>query len=138
MLDDVVIAREAEGREAARAAMAEAAAQPEPAPVPQREREAAPVAPMREAQVDTLVLGCTHYPLLTGVISYVMGDDVTLVSSAEETAKDVLRVLTELDALRPHGGPDPVRRFMATGDPEQFSRLAGRFLGPALTSVSHV
>ncbi len=96
------------------------------------------LAPLQEAQVDTLVLGCTHYPLLSGVIQLAMGDSVTLVSSAEETAKDVLRVLTELDALRPHGGSEPVRRFMATGDPEQFSRLAGRFLGPALTSVSHV
>ena len=43
--------------------------------------------------VDTLILGCTHYPLLTGVISYVMGDDVTLVSSAEECAKDVYKLL---------------------------------------------
>ena len=50
--------------------------------------------------VDTLILGCTHYPLLTGVISYVMGDEVTLVSSAEETAKDVYRVLADADALR--------------------------------------
>jgi glutamate racemase len=51
------------------------------------------LAPMIEAKVDTLVLGCTHYPLLTGVISYVMGEGVTLVSSAEETAKDLYRVL---------------------------------------------
>ena len=49
----------------------------------------------RSADVDTLVLGCTHYPLLTGVISYVVGDGVTLVSSAEETAKDVYRTLVE-------------------------------------------
>ncbi len=48
---------------------------------------------MVAAGVDTLVLGCTHYPLLTGVISYVMGEGVTLVSSAEETAKDVYRTL---------------------------------------------
>ena len=57
--------------------------------------------PLRSAQVDTLVLGCTHYPLLSGLIQLAMGDDVTLVSSAEETAKDLLRVLTELDLLRP-------------------------------------
>src|SRR5581483_510613 len=49
--------------------------------------------PIRTAGVDTLVLGCTHYPLLTGVISYVVGNAVTLVSSAEETAKDVYRAL---------------------------------------------
>ena len=49
--------------------------------------------PLVEAGVDTLILGCTHYPLLTGVISYVMGDEVTLVSSAEECAKDVYKLL---------------------------------------------
>ena len=49
--------------------------------------------PVAEAGVDTLILGCTHYPLLTAVVSYVMGDGVTLVSSAEETAKDVYRAL---------------------------------------------
>src|SRR6266536_1140032 len=51
--------------------------------------------PLQQADVDTVVLGCTHYPLLTGVLQIVMGPDVTLVSSAEETAKDVVRVLTE-------------------------------------------
>ena len=51
--------------------------------------------PLTAAGVDTLILGCTHYPLLTGVISYVMGDGVTLVSSAEECAKDVYKMLVE-------------------------------------------
>ena len=60
----------------------------------------------RGTGVDTLILGCTHYPLLTGVISYVMGDGVTLVSSAEETAKDVFRVLADLGALRPDDLPE--------------------------------
>ena len=55
------------------------------------------------AGVDTLVLGCTHYPLLTGVISYVMGDDVTLVSSAEECAKDVYRMLADTGLMRDGG-----------------------------------
>src|SRR3954469_22294820 len=53
--------------------------------------------PVAAAGVDTLILGCTHYPLLTGVISYVMGEQVSLVSSAEETAKDVYRLLVEHD-----------------------------------------
>src|SRR5512132_3739646 len=57
--------------------------------------------PLRDRGVDTVVLGCTHYPLLTAVISYVMGDDVTLVSSAEETAKDVYRVVADRGLLRP-------------------------------------
>jgi glutamate racemase len=80
--------------------------------------------------VDTLILGCTHYPLLTGVISYVMGEDVTLVSSAEETAKDVYRVLADAGMLRPDDLPPPKHEFDTTGDPLEFERLARRFLGP--------
>jgi glutamate racemase len=93
--------------------------------------------PVREAGVDTLVLGCTHYPLLTGVISYVMGDEVTLVSSAEETAKDVYRTLVAEDLTRSGGSPPPVHRFLATGDPEPFARLARRFLGPEVAVAEH-
>ena len=74
-----------------------------------------------------MVLGCTHYPLLTGVISYVLGDGVTLVSSAEETAKDVYRVLADRGLLRPDHLPEPGHGFTTTGDPEEFRRLAGRF-----------
>ncbi len=85
--------------------------------------------PLQRAEVDTLVLGCTHYPLLSGLLGLVMGIDVTLVSSADETAKDVYRVLTQRDLLRPETGAAPVHRFLATGDPEPFSRLARRFLG---------
>ena len=88
------------------------------------------LAPVQARGVDTLILGCTHYPLLTGVISYVMGDGVTLVSSAEETAKDVFRVLADSDALRPDHLPEPGHEFLTTGDPEEFVRLARRFLGP--------
>jgi glutamate racemase len=91
--------------------------------------------PVAAAGVDTLILGCTHYPLLTGVISYVMGGDVTLVSSAEETAKDVYRVLASNDLLRPDGLPEPKHRFVATGDDELFRRLAHRFLGPEIAGV---
>ena len=93
------------------------------------------LAPLRDAEVDTLVLGCTHYPLLTGAISYVMGDGVTLVSSAEETAKDVYRVLADRDLLRPDDAPPPEHGFTTTGDAEEFRRLARRFLGPEVGSV---
>jgi glutamate racemase len=96
------------------------------------------LAPMREAKVDTLVLGCTHYPLLTGVISYVMGEDVTLVSSAEETAKDVYRTLVKHDLLRHPALPEPVHQFRVTGDPAEFQRLGRRFLGPEIGSVEVV
>jgi glutamate racemase len=93
--------------------------------------------PLLSAQVDTLVLGCTHYPLLTGVLQIVMGQDVILVSSAEETAKDVVRVLTELDLLSERDTA-PRHDFMATGSAEPFARLAQRFMGfaPDLMSSS--
>jgi glutamate racemase len=90
--------------------------------------------PLLAAGVDTVVLGCTHYPLLTGVLSLVLGDDVTLVSSAEETAKDVYRVLTGRGMLREDAAP-PQHAFLATGDPEPFARLGRRFLGPEVGSV---
>src|SRR3954462_434593 len=87
--------------------------------------------PLVEAGVDTLVLGCTHYPLLTGVISYVVGDDVTLVSSAEECAKDVYRVLTKTGLLRPDNLPAPQHRFVTTGSPDEFAAIGSRLPGPA-------
>ena len=90
--------------------------------------------PVREAGVDTLVLGCTHYPLLTGVISYVMGEDVTLVSSAEETAKDVYRTLVA-HGLERSEAEAPHHRFLATGDSASFQHLARRFLGPEVVAV---
>lgn len=93
--------------------------------------------PLKEQNVDSLVLGCTHYPLLTGVVSYVMGEDVSLVSSADETAKDVFRSLTEAGLIAP---PDATGQytFMATGDTDHFSAMAQRFLGPEVTGVTHM
>lgn len=95
------------------------------------------LAPMIDAKVDTLVLGCTHYPLLTGVISYVMGEGVTLVSSAEETAKDLYRVLVEKNLLRENSATPPTHEFLATGESAQFEILARRFLGPEVSKVQH-
>lgn len=94
------------------------------------------LAPLQSADIDTLVLGCTHYPLLTGVLSYVMGDDVTLVSSAEETAKDVYRVLVANGLLRDHAAGPPEYVFLVTGDPREFEEHGRRFLGPEVGSVS--
>ena len=91
--------------------------------------------PLQEADVDTLVLGCTHYPLLTGVLSYVMGDEVTLVSSAEETAKDVYRTLVANHLVRGAFLPEPEYQFFATGDPDSFQQLGRRFLGPEIGTV---
>jgi glutamate racemase len=94
--------------------------------------------PLISDGIDTLVLGCTHYPLLTGVLSYVMGDQVTLVSSAEETAKDVYRLLVRHGLERdPSLGP-PEHRFLTTGSPDEFARIGGRFLGPELQNASQL
>ena len=95
------------------------------------------LAPLQEADIDTLVLGCTHYPLLTGVLSLVLGERVTLVSSAEETAKDVYRTLAAADLLASEAAVG-VHEFAATGDPDDFARLAGRFLGPEVGKVARV
>src|SRR5690606_24695576 len=93
--------------------------------------------PLQRARIDTLVLGCTHYPLLAGVLQIVVGPDVTLVSSADETAKDVVRVLMEHDLARDPAGPPPgPHRFLATGDPAPFRRLGRRFLGPEIGEVA--
>ena len=91
--------------------------------------------PLVEQGVDTLVLGCTHYPLLAGVISYVVGEDVTLVSSADETAQDVYRTLIARGLERDVSLPPPTHRFLATGDPAPFAALARRFLGPEVGAV---
>lgn len=102
------------------------------------------LAPLKAAGVDTLVLGCTHYPLLTGVISYVMGETVTLVSSAEETAKDLYRALTRQQLQRPPETQlpgsvgSPGHTFLSTGDAEAFALLARRFLGPEVLAVRQV
>jgi glutamate racemase len=90
------------------------------------------LAPVRAAGVDTLVLGCTHYPLLARTISDVMGPDVVLVSSADETAFEVRASLAGAHA-RPERAPR--REFVTSGDVETFRRLGARFLGP---EVEHV
>jgi glutamate racemase len=91
--------------------------------------------PLAREGVDTLILGCTHYPLLTGVISYVLGDGVTLVSSADETAKHVDGLLVREGLERPAGLPEPQHHFLTTGQPGEFREIGRRFLGPELDLV---
>ncbi|MGY5766608.1 glutamate racemase [Brachybacterium sp. DNPG3] len=97
------------------------------------------LAPVKDAGVDTLVLGCTHYPMLAGPISLVMGSEVTLVSSAEETALDVYRILRAQGIERMDLRP-PQHVFTETsphlGEPSMFARLSRRFLGPAVTMTA--
>lgn len=95
------------------------------------------LAPLKTAGVDTVVLGCTHYPLLQAAISYVMGDGVNLVSSADETANDVFKTLTEHDLLAPSNSI-PTYSFFASGDAAEFELLAKRFLGPEVSGVRHL
>ncbi len=90
--------------------------------------------PVRRAGVDTLVLGCTHYPLLARTIGDVMGRDVVLVSSAEETAFEVRELLERTGALAP---PERAgqRAFVTSGDTTTFRALGVRFCGPEVVDV---
>lgn len=96
------------------------------------------LAPLREAQVDTLLLGCTHYPFLARTISDVMGRDVVLVDSADETAFRIAEMLSELDLGRPSGDGAGRHVFESSGDVELFRRLGRSMLGPELDDVRSV
>ena len=93
--------------------------------------------PLKKAAVDTLILGCTHYPLLRGAIHHIMGPQVLLLSSAEETAVDVYDVLSTRGLLS-SGAHAPRHRFESSGDPSLFSLLGRRFLGPEFVAAERV
>jgi glutamate racemase len=95
------------------------------------------LAPLREQEIDTLVLGCTHYPLLKKVIAETMGDGVVLVDSAEATAEEVARLLAERGLLndQPSRGEG---RFYVTDAARRFTRIASRFLGEPLAHLEAV
>ena len=93
--------------------------------------------PLQDSGIDTLILGCTHYPLLRGAIHHVMGDGVLMLSSAEETAQDVYEVLADHDLLADGDAP-ALHRFASSGEPERFAELGGRFLGPEVGVVEFV
>lgn len=94
--------------------------------------------PLRRCEIDTLVLGCTHYPLLKALIGAVVGRDVTLISSAKEAARDVREILDRKRALAPEGTV-PVRRFYTTGnDIDEFRSFGGRVFRQPLESVEHL
>jgi glutamate racemase len=94
-------------------------------------------APLKEAGVDTVILGCTHYPLIRPIFQRVFGRNVTLVFSAEETAHEVAQTLTrkgyENDSSR-----EGVYRFLTTGDPVAFREMGARFLQLPIADVEHV
>ena len=92
------------------------------------------LAPIVSANVDTLLLGCTHYPYLARVISQVVGSDVVLVSSADETAFEVSRQLTEMDLLVEEE-KEGKRVFISSGDVSWFAEVGERLFGPELASA---
>ncbi|PZU40300.1 MAG: glutamate racemase [Microbacterium sp.] len=96
------------------------------------------LAPLRAADIDTLVLGCTHYPFLKGAIGYVMGDGVSLVSSDTETAKDVYRQLVTRDLLTSATEPASHVYEATGGSPTAFIDLANRLMGREVRSVQLV
>ncbi len=92
--------------------------------------------PMLESGIDTLIMGCTHYPLLEGLLHQAVGPDVILISSADETASEVEDILDRLGWLREDGPGRHV--FLTTGDVEKSVTLGRLFLGPEVSDVSHV
>ncbi len=92
--------------------------------------------PLKVAGVDTLILGCTHYPLLAGLIQYVMGSEVLLISSAQVTANEVYAALKSNDLLSPSDRLG-MHRFVASDAGGIFSQLGKRFLGPEFGDVEH-
>jgi glutamate racemase len=95
------------------------------------------LAPVREAKVDTLLLGCTHYPYLARTISDVMGRDVVLVSSADETAFEARALLRGSDLAAPVGR-FASHRFFSSGDTTWFSTVGGQLLGPELAHADAI
>ena len=93
--------------------------------------------PVRSEQVDALLLGCTHYPFLARTIGDVMGRNVVLVSSAEETAFEVSSIFEETGLSRRSAGKG-THRFLSSGDVGWFRELGARLLGPELDDVERV
>jgi glutamate racemase len=93
--------------------------------------------PLKDAGVDTVILGCTHYPIIKPILQRVFGRDVTLIFSADETAREVAETLArkgiENDATR-----EGTYRFLTTGEPEVFRTTGARFLQLPIAEVEHV
>jgi len=97
---------------------------------------------MKDVEVDTLILGCTHYPLLRDVIADVMGDNVALIDSGEETAKAAQAYLADNDLLNPMASqapsPQGEHKYYVSDVPDKFSQLASRFLGRPVENVTRI
>jgi glutamate racemase len=86
------------------------------------------LSPFKKQKIDTLILGCTHYPLLKKVIKEVMGERINLIDSAEETAREVKRFLLRNNLLKKKRGK-PLHKFFVSDQPEKFIQIGQRFLG---------
>ncbi len=95
------------------------------------------LAPLCHEELDTLILGCTHYPLLTSLIQEAMGDEITLISSAEETARELSTLLSLKDLhADPHQRLAPIHQFFTSGDADVFRQIGEEWLGLEL-NVQH-
>jgi len=94
-------------------------------------------APLKDSEVDTVILGCTHYPLIKPVLQRVFGRGVTLVFSAEETAREVAETL-ERKGIENDEGREGTYRFLTTGEPAKFRELGRRFLQLPIEQAEHV
>ncbi len=95
------------------------------------------LAPFRDAGIDTLVLGCTHYPLLKAAISHAIGPQIRLIDSATETAKEVESILLKLK-WRGSGRGEGIRKYFVTDTPQRFEMIGKRFLGDTLLVAEQV
>lgn len=93
--------------------------------------------PIMVKEIDTLILGCTHYPLLSEAIKEVVGESIKLISSAEEAAREIKEILKEKGHLRTDSS-SPVYRFISTGDKSKFLKLSSQFLGRPIDKVEEV
>ncbi|MDF1545441.1 MAG: glutamate racemase [bacterium] len=97
---------------------------------------------MQDVEIDTLVLGCTHYPLLKNVLADIMGDGVTLIDSGEETAREVYRLLSESALVNSGMSQNPVlegeHQYFVSDVPDKFAQVATRFLGRMVDRITRV
>lgn len=96
------------------------------------------LAPLKNNGLDTLILGCTHYPLLEPIIKAYMGDEVNVISSGEETARVVSMLLHQHEILSPIKQEPPVHQFYTTGSRKIFSKIASKWLGKKVTTVETI
>lgn len=95
------------------------------------------LSPMKDEGIDTLILGCTHYPLLKELLSRIMGQEISLIDTAEATGKAVERKLREKNLLR-KGSRKAVYKFFVSDDPEKFLQLGRRFLGKNIEKAERI